>query len=162
MMLVLLLFMDLLVVDLIMVILFCTLFQGVKQIHVHAYSQNWHIGNILPQFKKNWLKMQGRIIYKIYTILMLTYKLYYNISPSYLCELINKKRGHVNSRLETDHHQLTMPPISQGCSNTFLERSFSYAAPCKWNKLSAHIRTSNFDCFRKSVKPMLFTKQYGC
>ena len=52
--------------------------------------------------------------------------------------------------------------ISKDCSNTFLERSFIYAAPCEWNKLSEHIRTSNFDCFRKSVKPMLFTQQYGC
>ena len=58
----------------------------------------------------------------------------------------------MNTRLGTDHHQLIMPPISKDCSNTFLERSFIYAAPCEWNKLSEHIRTSNFDCFRKSVK----------
>ena len=51
---------------------------------------------------------------------------------------------------------------SKDCSNTFLERSFIYAAPCEWNKLSEHIRTSNFDCFRKSAKTMLFTQQYGC
>ena len=25
-----------------------------------------------------------------------------------------------------------------------IERSFNYAAPCEWNKLSEHIRTSNF------------------
>ena len=55
-----------------------------------------------------------------------------------------------------------MPPISKDCSNTFLERSFIYAAPCKWNKLSECIRTSTFDSFRKSVKTMLFTQQYGC
>ena len=48
------------------------------------------------------------------------------------------------------------------CSNTFLERSFIYAAPCEWNKLSECIRTSTFDSFRKSVKTMLFTQQYGC
>ena len=48
-----------------------------------------------------------------------------------------------------------MPPISKDCSNTFLERLFINAAPCEWNKLSEHIRTSNFDCFRKSVKTML-------
>ena len=71
-------------------------------------------------------------------------------------------KSHVNTRLGTDHHQLIMPPISKDCSNTFLERSFIYAAPCEWNKLSEHIRTSNFDCFRKSVKTMLFTQQYGC
>ena len=46
--------------------------------------------------------------------------------------------------------------------NTFLERSFIYAAPCEWNKLSECIRTSTFDSFRKSVKTMLFTQQYGC
>ena len=93
---------------------------------------------------------------------MLTYKSYYNLAPPYLCELINKKDSHVNTRLGTDHHQLIMPPISKDCSNTFLEHSFIYAAPCEWNKLSEHIRTSNFDCFRKSAKTMLFTQQHGC
>ena len=116
-----------------------------------------HITPVL--MKLHWLKIQDRIIYKM---LMLTYKSYYNMAPPYLCELINKKESHVNTRLGTDHHQLIMPPISIDCSNTFLERSFIYAAPCEWNKLSEHIRTSNFDCFRKSVKTMLFTQQYGC
>ena len=55
-----------------------------------------------------------------------------------------------------------MPPISKDCSNTFLERSFIYAAPCEWNKLNECIRKSTFDSFRKSVKTMLFAKQYGC
>ena len=44
--------------------------------------------NILPHFcTKNvhWLKFQDIIIY---TILILTYKSYYNIAPCYLCELI--------------------------------------------------------------------------
>ena len=90
-------------------------------------------------------------------MLMLTYKWYYNIALSYLWELISKKENHVNTRLGTDHHQLIMPPISKDCSNTYLERSFIYAAPRERNKLSEHIRTSNFDCFRKSVKTMLFT-----
>ena len=102
-----------------------------------------HITPVLMKF--HWLKIQDRIIYKM---LMLTYKLYYNMAPPYLCELINKKESHTS--LGTDHHQLIMPPISKDCSNTFLERSFIYVAPCEWNKLSEHIRTSNFDCFRKS------------
>ena len=59
------------------------------------------------------------------------------MAPPYLFELIiNKKESHVNTRLGTDHHQLIMPPI---------ERLYIYAAPCEWNKLSEHIRTSNFD-----------------
>ena len=76
-------------------------------------------------------------------------KCWCNIAPSYLCELISRKESHVNARLGTDHHQLIMMPICKECSNIFLERSFIYAAPCEWNKLSKNIRTSNFHCFRK-------------
>ena len=116
--------------------------------------------HITPVLKKiHWLKIQDIIKYKIF---MLTYKSYYNIAPSYFCELINKKQSHVNSRFGTDHHQLIVPQISKICSNTFPEHLFIYAAPCEWNKLSEHIRTSNFDCFMKSDKTMLFTQQYGC
>ena len=116
--------------------------------------------HITPVLKSlHWLKIQDRITYKIW---MLTYKSYYNIAPTYLCELISRRESSVNTRLGADHDQLIMPPISKDCSNTFLERSFIYAAPCEWNKLSECIRTSTFDLFRKSVKTMLFTQQYGC
>ena len=81
----------------------------------------------------------------------LTSKSYYNIAPSYLCELIGRKQSSVNTLLGTDHNQLIIPLISKDIPITFLERSFIYAAPCEWNKLSEHIRTSTFDCFRKSV-----------
>ena len=92
---------------------------------------------------------------------LLTYKSYYNIAPTYLRELISRRESSVNTRLGADHHQLIMPLISKDCSNNFLERSFIYAAPYEWNKLSACIRTSNLDSFRKTVKTMLFTQQYG-
>ena len=106
--------------------------------------------HITPVLKSlDWLKIKDIITYKI---LMLTYKSYYNIAPTYLCELISRRESSVNTRLGADHHQLIMPPISKDCSNTFLERSFIYAAPCEWNKLSECIRTSTFDSFRKNVK----------
>ena len=107
----------------------------------------------------HWLQIHDKITYKI---LMLTYKSYYNIAPTYLCELISRRDRSVNTWLGADHQLLIMPPISKDCSNTFLERSFIYAAPCEWNKLSKCIRTSTFDSFRKSVKTMLFTQQYRC
>ena len=94
-------------------------------------------------------------------ILMLTYKSYYNIAPTYLCELISRRESSVNTRLGSDQHQLIMPPISKDCSNTFLERSFIYAAPCEWNKLSECIRTSSFDSFRKSVKKCYLLNNMG-
>ena len=68
----------------------------------------------------------------------------------------------MNTRLGTDHHQLIMLLISKDDSNTFLECLFIYVVSFEWNKLSVHIRTSNFDCFSKIVKTMLFTQQYGC
>ena len=55
---------------------------------------------------------------------MLTYKSYYNIAPTYLCELTRRRESSVNIWLGADHHQLIMPPISKECSNTFIERSF--------------------------------------
>ena len=125
----------------------------------HILTKSPRRGHITPVLKKlHRLKIQDRIIY---TILMLTYKSYYNMAPPYLCELINKKRKSCEYSFGTDHHQLIIPPISKDCSNTFLEHLF-IAALCEWNKLSEHIWTSNFDCFRKSVKTMLFLQQYGC
>ena len=47
--------------------------------------------HITPVLKSlHWLKFQDRITY---TILMLTYKSYYNIAPTYLCELISTLAG---------------------------------------------------------------------
>ena len=70
---------------------------------------------------------------------MLTYKSYYNIAPTYLCELISRRESSVNTRLGADHHQLIMPPISKDCSNTFLERSFIYAAPCEMEQIEVNL-----------------------
>ena len=69
-----------------------------------------------------------RIDYKDFKInghasLILTYKSYYNIVPSYLCELINKKR-------KSCEYLLIIPLSNKDCCNTFVERSFIYAAPC--------------------------------
>ena len=51
--------------------------------------------HITPVLKNlHWLKIQDIIIN---TILLLTYKSYYNMAPPYLCELIIKKESHVNT-----------------------------------------------------------------
>ena len=85
---------------------------------------------------------------------------FYN-NPTYLCELISRRESSVNTRLGSDQHQPIMPPISKDCSNTFLERSFIYAAPCEWNKLSECIRTLTFHSFRKSVKQCYLHNNMG-
>ena len=54
---------------------------------------------ITPVLKSlHWLKIQDRITYKI---LMLTYKSYYNIAPTYLCELISRRESSVKNLLKT-------------------------------------------------------------
>ena len=55
---------------------------------------------------------------------MLIYKSYYNIAPSYLCELISRKESYVNIRLGTDHHQLIMPSIAMIVETPFLNKLF--------------------------------------
>ena len=53
--------------------------------------------HITPVLKSlHWLQIQDRITYKI---LLLTYKSYYNIAPTYLCELISRRESSVNMRL---------------------------------------------------------------
>ena len=74
---------------------------------------------------------------------------------TYLCELINKKESHVNSRLGTDQSTSLL-------CRQFLERPLINAAPCEWNKLSECNRTLNLDSFRKRFKTMLIIHQYGC
>ena len=77
----------------------------------------------------------------IYKMLMLTYKSYYNMAQPYLCELINKKESHVNTRLGTDHNQLIQ--LVRIVLTLFLSvHSFMLLHA---NKLSEHNRTSNFD-----------------
>ena len=135
------------------------LLQRLQNQCAHILTKSPRREHITPVLKSlHWLKIQDRITYKI---LMLTYKSYYNISLIYLCELISRRESSVNMRLGSDQLQLIMPPISKDCSNTFLERSFIYAVPCEWNKLSECIRTSTFDSFRKSVKQCYFLNNMG-
>ena len=80
---------------------------------------------------------------------MLTYKSYYNIAASYLCDLISRKESNVNTRFGSDHHQLIISTIGKDCSNTFLERSFIYE--CEWNKLM-NILKCQFGLFQEELK----------
>ena len=134
--------------------LFCTMFLWIKQIDSKIAAHMTYYPGIQ---KIHLLRIQDIIIYTIWClhinrITILRRLIYLN--------WLAKKESHVNIRMGTDYHQLIMPPISKDCSIIFLEHLFIYAAPCDWNKLSDHIRTSNFGCFRKSVETMLFIQQY--
>ena len=55
---------------------------------------------------------------------------------------------------------LCVPPFSKTCANSFLDRSFVYAAPILWNALDLDIRLLAFDTFKKSVKTHIYLKYF--
>ena len=114
-----------------------------------------HITPVLKQL--HWLKVRERIRYKI---LILTHKAFYANAPPYLCSLVVKRESVVSTRSSQDGYLLCKPPISKDCSNTFLERSFLYAAPHEWNSLEKGVRISEFNAFKKAIKTVLFIQCY--
>ena len=98
-MLVLLLFMHLLVVDSLLYnvpTLKTDCLQTLQNQCARILTKSQRREHITPVLKRlHWLKFQDRITYKI---LMLTYKSYYNIAPTYLCELISRRESSVNTR----------------------------------------------------------------
>ena len=114
-----------------------------------------HITPVLRQL--HWLKVRERIRYKILT---LTHKAFYGNAPPYLCSLVVKKESVVSTRSSQDRNLLCRPPISKDCCNTFLERSFLYAAPHEWNNLEKGVRVSEFNVFKKAIKTVLFMQCY--
>ena len=65
------------------------------------------------------------------------------------------------TRASFDPCLLCVPPISKTCANSFLDRSFVYAAPTLWNALDLDIRLLPFDTFKKRVKTHLYLKYFG-
>ena len=79
----------------------------------------------------------------------------------YLSELVKKKSSSTNTRSANDDLLLVIPPLSRNCSNTFLERSFNFAAPTEWNRLDKRIRSiSNLNTFKSEIKTILFLNYF--
>ena len=111
-----------------------------------------HITPIL--FQLHWLPIRARVLYKL---LLLTYKAYHNLAPSYLCNLVNpytpsrSLRSGDKMLLETPHTRL----------KTYGDRSFSAAAPREWNKLPLSLRSVQcLDSFKSDLKTYLFRQYY--
>ena len=92
----------------------------------------------------HWLKFHGRIILKNF---LLTYGTVYNTAPEYLSELIgvNLKSTTIRTRAFFDPCLICVLPISKIYANSFVERSFMYAATTLWNDLDLDIRLLSFD-----------------
>ena len=66
----------------------------------------------------------------------------------------------VRTRRAEDCYLLSVPPVSKSCANNFFERSFMYAAPTLWNKLSPDIIIVDFVRFKSSIKTELYLKYF--
>ena len=111
-----------------------------------------HITPVLRKLHR--LRISDRIIFKI---LILTHKAFHGVAPGYLCELITKhEQATVRTRRAQDCFLLAIPPINKTCVASFLERSFLYAAPTLWNKLSIDVRLMlEFNQFKSKIKTEL-------
>ena len=94
--------------------------------------------------------------------LLLTHKAVNNTAPEYSCDLIRLKVKStiIRTRASFDPCLLCVPPISKTCANSFLDRSFMYAAPTLWNDLDLDIRLFPVDAFKKRVKTHLYLKYF--
>ena len=111
-----------------------------------------HISPVLKQL--HWLPVKYRIEHKV---LSHTFKALHNESPSYISDLVTK---YIPSRsLRSEDQSLLQAPRMQ--SVTYGDRSFSTLAPCLWNRLPMHIRTSSTLCmFKRRLKTYYFTKAF--
>ena len=66
----------------------------------------------------------------------------------------------VRTRRAEDCYLLNVPPISKSCANSLFERSFMYAAPTLWNKLSQETRMLDFILFKSRIKTELYLKYF--
>ena len=116
-----------------------------------------HITPVLREL--HWVRISDRIIFKI---LILTHKAFHGIASGSLCELSlsMSKQQFVHAGLKIVFFWLLIPPISKTCAASFFERSFLYATPTLWNKLSIDIRTLEFNQFKSRVKTELYLKYF--
>ena len=119
-----------------------------------------HITEVLIDL--HWLRIEERIVYKL---LILPFKAFIDrTAPLYLCELIEQQKSSTNTRTRLANYPflLKLPPPSRNCSDTFFDRSFTYGAPCEWNKLDERVRRlSNFNMFKSKIKTVLFLRYFN-
>ena len=77
------------------------------------------------------------------------------ITPLLNCLLVVERECVVSTRSSQDRYLLCKPQISSSCSNTFLGRSFLYAAPHEWNRLEKDFRVSECTAFKKTIRNLL-------
>jgi hypothetical protein len=120
---------------------------------VKQIKRSDHITPILREL--HWLPVKYRIKYKV---LLLTYRVVYNIAPKYLADLLCFYTPSRSLCSEKDTLQLVVPKTNKV---TFGDRAFCKVAPVLWNDLPFEIRSvTSLDTFKKLVKTHLFKQAY--
>ena len=106
----------------------------------------------------HWLPIKQRISYKI---LVLTHKSVNGQGPKYLQELIQpttQRRIGLRSQKDSD---LLLKPRTK--FKTFVDRSFSIAAPTLWKRLPIKLRLRQMDhlTFKRELKTHLFAETFN-
>ena len=118
-------------------------------------SKYCHITPLLADL--HWLPVKFRIEFKI---LLIVFKIFRGLTPSYLSFLIiSKPVSKYNLRSSNDSTLLSYPKIKPKA--TLGERAFAFAAPKLWNALLRPIREStSVDTFKRKLKTHLFEKAF--
>ena len=134
-------------------------------------SKYCHITPLLVDL--HWLPVKFRIEFKI---LLIVFKIFRGLAPSYLSILITSKPvSKYNLRSSSDSTLLSFPNIK--VKATLGERAFVFAAPKLWNALPRFMRetnsidsfkrqprfireTNSIDSFKRQLKTYLFKKAF--
>ena len=110
--------------------------------------RNEHITPVLKAL--HWLPVEFRLIFKI---LLLTYKILHDLSPSYLSSLL-QIRYPVRTLRSSSRSLLSVPSVM---TKTYGQRAFSYSAPYLWNSLPESVKRSpSLPSFKIALKTHLF------
>ena len=100
-------------------------------------------------FKLHWLPVHYRILYKI---ALITYKIRFCSSPTYLHQLLH------NRTIQRPLRSSTAPELARTKANSNIgARSFRHASPIVWNALPAEIRNcGSVASFKTKLKTFYF------
>ena len=114
-----------------------------------------HITPILADL--HWLPVCQRIKYKI---LLLVFKCFHGVGPSYLTCFI-KPYTPARTLRSSSQHLIQLSSVRPR-TMTYGARSFATYGPTLWNDLPLNIRsTSSINVFKKAIKTHLFSQYYN-
>ena len=132
--------------------------EGVQNAAARLITSTKKYDHITPVlYNLHWLPVFYRIYFKI---LIITFKAIYNMSPSYISNLVSIKSCSVYSLRSKSLLFLDRPKTHM--LSTLGTRSFCAAVPTLWNSLPATIREiTSLSIFKEKLKTCLFNLAYN-